>query len=128
LSDAIALDLSDPLAFARARFDLPPGVIYLDGNSLGALPKSTPGRLAEVVTQEWGLDLIRSWNSAGWMDLPRRVGARIAALIGAGADEVIAGDSTSVCLYKLAAAAIALRPEISRLTSMSCRSFAGLWG
>ncbi len=111
MSDAIALDLADPLAFARLRFELPPGVIYLDGNSLGALPKSTPGRLAEVVTEEWGLDLIRSWNSAGWMDLPRRVGARIAALIGAGADEVIAGDSTSVCLYKLAAAAIALRPE-----------------
>ena len=111
MSAAAILDLEDPLAFARARFDLPPGVIYLDGNSLGALPKATAGRLAEVVTREWGRDLIGSWNSAGWMDLPHRVGARIAALIGAGEDEVIAGDSTSVCLYKLAAAAVALRPD-----------------
>ncbi len=111
LADCRTLDAADPLAFARARFNLPPGVIYLDGNSLGALPASTPARLAKVVTQEWGDGLIGSWNSAGWMDLPRRLGARIAALIGAEADEVIAGDSTSVCLYKLAAAATALRPD-----------------
>jgi kynureninase len=106
-----AFDAADPLAFARARFTLPEGLIYLDGNSLGALPKSTPGRLADVVTREWGRDLIGSWNTAGWMDLPRRVGARIAALVGAAEDEVIAGDSTSVCLYKLAAAAVGLRPD-----------------
>ena len=111
LADCAALDAADPLAFARARFTLPDGVIYLDGNSLGALPRATPGRLADAVTREWGRDLIGSWNSADWMDLPQRVGARIAALIGAGDDEVIAGDSTSVCLYKLAAAAIDLRPD-----------------
>ena len=104
-----ALDAADPLAFARARFSLPHGVIYLDGNSLGALPKSTPARLAEVAEREWGRDLIGSWNSAGWMDLPKQVGARIAPLIGAAQDEVIAGDSTSVCLYKLAAAAVGMR-------------------
>jgi kynureninase len=110
-ADCVALDATDPLAFARERFSLPEGAVYLDGNSLGALPRATPARLASVATQEWGEDLIGSWNSAGWMDLPARVGARIAPLIGAEADEVIAADSTSVCLYKLAAAAAALRPE-----------------
>jgi len=111
LADPAALDAADPLAFARARFTLPERVVYLDGNSLGALPTSTPARLADVVAREWGRDLIGSWNTAGWMDLPHRVGAQIAALIGVGADEVVAGDSTSVCLYKLAAAATALRPD-----------------
>jgi len=111
LADIAALDASDPLAFTRARFRLPEGVIYLDGNSLGALPASTPGRIAEVVEREWGQDLIGSWNSAGWMDLPYKIGGRIAALVGADKDEVVAGDSTSVCLYKLAAAATTLRPE-----------------
>ncbi len=106
-----ALDAADPLAFARARFELPEEILYLDGNSLGALPKSIPARLADVLEREWGRDLIGSWNSAGWMDLPHRVGGRIAALIGAEPDEVIAGDSTSVCLYKLAAAAVAMRPD-----------------
>ena len=111
LADCAALDAADPLAFTRARFTLPEGVIYLDGNSLGALPKATPARLADAVTREWGQNLIGSWNSAGWMDLPKRVGGRIAALIGAGEDEVVAGDSTSVCLYKIAAAATAMRPD-----------------
>jgi kynureninase len=111
LADCAALDAADPLAFARARFALLDGMIYLDGNSLGALPRATPGRLADAVTREWGENLIGSWNSAGWMDLPKRVGARIAALIGAGEDEVIAGDSTSVCLYKLAAAAAGMLPD-----------------
>ena len=110
-ADCEALDAADPLAFARARFSLPSGVIYLDGNSLGALPKATPVRIADLVEREWGQDLIGSWNSAGWMDLPVRVGAHIASLIGAAEDEVIAGDSTSVCLYKLAAAATAMRPD-----------------
>ncbi|OYU70558.1 MAG: kynureninase [Alphaproteobacteria bacterium PA2] len=109
--DCVALDLADPLRDRRYLFDLPQGVIYLDGNSLGALPKAVPGRLAQVVAEEWGRDLIRSWNTAGWIDLPARVGARIAPLIGAGADEVIACDSTSVNLFKLAAGALALRPE-----------------
>ena len=108
--DCVALDLADPLRDRRDLFDLPDGVIYLDGNSLGALPKAVPARLAQVVAGEWGRDLIRSWNSAGWIDLPARVGARIAPLIGAGTDEVIACDSTSVNLFKLAAAALSLRP------------------
>ncbi|HEU4819967.1 MAG TPA: kynureninase, partial [Qipengyuania sp.] len=85
-------------------------VIYLDGNSLGPLPKGTPMRLAEVVLEEWGEGLIRSWNSADWITTPQRVGAQIAPLIGAGPHEVIAADSTSVNLFKLIAAALAMRP------------------
>ena len=110
LDRARELDAADPLAPYRERFDLPEGVIYLDGNSLGALPKATPARLEQVVRSEWGSDLIRSWNSAGWIDLPRRVGAKIAPLIGAQGHEVIACDSTSVNLFKLIAAALAMRP------------------
>ena len=101
------LDRSDSLAFARDRFALPEGVIYLDGNSLGPLPKETAGRLARTIEQEWGAGLIRSWNSADWINLPRRVGGRIAGLLGAGADEVIAADSTSVNLFKLVSATLA---------------------
>jgi kynureninase len=108
--DCLALDADDPLADRRALFDLSDGLIYLDGNSLGALPRAVAARLAEVVKAEWGRDLIRSWNTAGWIDLPRRVGARIAPLIGAGADEVICADSTSTNIFKLAAGALALRP------------------
>jgi kynureninase len=103
-------DAADPLAGRRALFELPEGVVYLDGNSLGALPKSVKPRLDAAVTREWGDDLIRSWNTAGWIDLPAKVGARIARLIGAEADEVVCADSTSVNLFKLAAAAVALRP------------------
>ena len=105
-----ALDRDDPLAGRRAMFDLPADTIYLDGNSLGALPKAVPARLADAVAREWGGDLIRSWNTADWIGLPARVGAKIAPLIGAAADEVIAADSTSVNLFKLAAGALALRP------------------
>ena len=108
--DALALDRADPLASRRDLFELEEGLIYLDGNSLGALPKAVKGRLAQAVEAEWGRGLIRSWNSAGWIDLPSHVGARIAALIGAHADEVIAADSTSVNLFKLAAGAMAMRP------------------
>ncbi|MHB8284700.1 MAG: kynureninase [Caulobacteraceae bacterium] len=106
-----AWDADDPLAACRARFDLPNDVIYLDGNSLGALPRSTAARLQEVIRQEWGRDLIASWTSAGWMALPAEVGGRIARLIGARPHEVTAADSTSVNYYKLAQAALALRPE-----------------
>lgn len=106
-----ALDRADPLAPLRARFRLPPGVIYLDGNSLGALPADTPARIADAVERQWGQDLIRSWNSAGWVDLPQRVGAKIAALIGAHADEVIAADATSVNLFKVLSAALQMRPQ-----------------
>jgi kynureninase len=105
-----ALDAADPLAGYRERFLLPEGVIYLDGNSLGALPAATPARLAEVVRGEWGEGLIRSWNTADWIGMPRRVGEKIAPLIGAAPHEVIAADSTSVNLFKLIAAALAMRP------------------
>ncbi|QKG71067.1 kynureninase [Erythrobacter mangrovi] len=111
LERARTLDAGDPLARYRERFDLPEGVVYLDGNSLGALPSATPQRLAEVMRGEWGEGLIRSWNSADWIDLPHRVGAKIAPLIGASAGEVIACDSTSVNLFKLIAAALALQKQ-----------------
>ena len=95
---ALALDAADPLADKRHAFALPEGVIYLDGNSLGALPKATPERLARVAVQEWGDDLITSWNKHGWIELPRRIGDKIARLIGAGPGEVVVADSTSVNL------------------------------
>ena len=110
LERARFLDAGDPLREFRDRFMLPDGVIYLDGNSLGCLPKATPARLEEVVREEWGRDLIRSWNTAGWIDLPARVGAKIAPLIGARPHEVIACDSTSVNLFKLISAALAMQP------------------
>jgi kynureninase len=111
LERAHALDAADPLAEYRERFTLPEGVIYLDGNSLGALPKATPARLAEVVQGEWGNGLIRSWNEADWIGLPQRIGAKIAPLIGASPHEVIAADSTSVNLFKLIAAALAMHAQ-----------------
>ena len=110
LDRARQLDAADPLAIYRDRFDVPAGVIYLDGNSLGVLPKATPERLAQVVRGEWGEGLIRSWNSADWINLPARVGAKIAPLIGAAPHEVIAADSTSVNLFKLIAAALRMHP------------------
>jgi kynureninase len=108
-------DTADPLAHFRDRFTLPEGVIYLDGNSLGALPTATPDALRRVVEQEWGEGLIRSWNGpdfggAGWFEAAGRIGAKIAPLIGAEPDEVIACDSTSVNLFKLISAALAMRP------------------
>ena len=102
-------DAADPLAYFRDRFALPDGVIYLDGNSLGALPRDTAIRLKTVVEQEWGEGLIRSWNDRDWVAAPRRVGAKIARLIGADEDEVVVADSTSVCLFKLLMAAGATR-------------------
>lgn len=104
-------DAADPLSAYRDRFVLPKEVIYLDGNSLGMLPKATPARLAEVVGREWGQDLIRSWNSADWISMPQRVGGKIAPLIGAQPHQVIACDSVSVNLFKLISAALAMRPE-----------------
>ena len=106
----LALDRDDPLADRRALFDLPDGLIYLDGNSLGALPHAVIAQVNETVRTDWGRDLIKSWNTAGWIDLPARVGAKIAPLIGAEADEVVACDSTSINLFKLAAAALKMRP------------------
>lgn len=109
-AEAAALDAADPLASFRDRFDLPDGVTYLDGNSLGALPRATAARLARVATEEWGQGLIRSWNSADWIGAPARVGAKIAGLIGAQPHEVVAADSTSVNLYKLVVAALTAQP------------------
>ena len=106
--DALALDAADPLAPLREQFAVPPGVIYLDGNSLGVLPKTVAARLQQVVQDEWGTGLIRSWNSAGWMDLPQRVGDKIARLVGAGAGQLVVADSTSVNLFKVLSAALTL--------------------
>jgi kynureninase len=110
-ADCVALDAADSLAPQREQFTLPEGVIYLDGNSLGALPRATAARVAGVVRQEWGEGLIRSWNRAGWIDLPARVGDKIARLVGAGPGELVAADSTSVNLFKVLSAAIAIAKE-----------------
>ena len=111
LQDCQAQDAADPLRSLRDLFDIPKGVIYLDGNSLGVMPKNAAARAAEVVTQEWGKGLIRSWNSAGWFSLPQRLGNRIAPLIGADADEVVATDSTSINLFKVLAAALSIAAQ-----------------
>jgi kynureninase len=102
-ADCTALDADDPLAGRRAAFALPAGLCYLDGNSLGAQP--------HVVEHEWREGLIRSWNDAGWVDLPARVAQRLAPLVGADADEIAVGDSTSVALFKALGAARRLRPD-----------------
>jgi kynureninase len=107
--DCLGLDAGDPLAQTRERFSLPEHVIYLDGNSLGALPKTALPRVADVIAREWGRDLVGSWTRQDWIGLPARLGARIAPLIGAAADEVIVADSTSVNLFKLVAAALRLK-------------------
>ena len=111
LQDCQTLDAQDPLRTLRDHFTLPAGVIYLDGNSLGVMPKATPARVAEVVTQEWGTDLIRSWNSAGWFDLPQRLGNQIAPWIGANTGEVVATDSTSINLFKVLSASILIATQ-----------------
>lgn len=105
-TDALALDRHDPLAPLRDQFVLPDGVIYLDGNSLGARPKAALARAQQVIEQEWGHDLIRSWNQAGWFDLPSRLGDLLAPLIGAAAGEVVITDSTSLNLFKVLAGAL----------------------
>jgi kynureninase len=109
-ADCEARDRADPLAPFRARFALPDGIIYLDGNSLGALPKAAAARIKEAVETQWGRDLIKSWNLHRWIDLPQRAGAKIARLVGAKPNEVVVADSTSVNLFKLLAAALRLRP------------------
>ena len=108
LAEARAADAADTLRPLRERFHLPDGLIYLDGNSLGPLPRKTAARLGQVVEEEWGEELIRSWNSRDWIGAPQRVGALIAPLIGAKPHEVIVTDSTSVNLFKLLAAAARL--------------------
>jgi kynureninase len=108
--DAAALDRADELAAFRDRFVLPDDVIYLDGNSLGPLPKATKARIAEVMEQEWGQSLIRSWTEHGWIDLQFRIGEKIGRLIGAAPGTTVVADSTSVNLFKLLAAALNERP------------------
>ncbi len=117
LDEALALDAADPLAQCRERFVLPHGVIYLDGNSLGALPRATVATVAETIEHEWGDDLIASWNRHDWIGAPARLGERIAPLIGARPGEVLVADSTSVNLFKLLAAALAARPGRSTILS-----------
>ncbi|SOB79030.1 Kynureninase [Sphingomonas guangdongensis] len=104
--EARALDAADPLAALKERFVLPPGVLYLDGNSLGAMPAAAPAASARAVAEEWGTGLVRSWNDAGWIDAPSRLGDRVATLIGAAPGEVVVADTTSVNLHKLLAAAV----------------------
>ena len=110
-ADCEALDADDVLRPFRDRFVLPENLIYLDGNSLGALPKATPARVAQVVEQEWGEGLIRSWNTHGWVDVQLRVGEKIGRLIGARPGETLAADSTSMNLFKMLAAGLQMRPD-----------------
>jgi kynureninase len=111
LTRETALQTTDPLAAVRDRFVLPDKVIYLDGNSLGALPKNVPAALDDAVTRQWGHDLIGSWNGNGWWTLPGRVGDRIGRLVGAGPGQVMCGDSTSVQLFQALVALCRLNPH-----------------
>lgn len=115
LDDARALDAADPLAGMRAQFVLPDDILYLDGNSLGALPKATIAAQKDAVERQWGIDLIRSWNGNDWIGAPQRIGAKIAALIGAKPHEVIVTDSVSVNLFKLIIAATRLQSDRSQI-------------
>ena len=110
-TDCQQRDAKDPLRNLREQFVLPAGVVYLDGNSLGALPRSASARVAAAVTEEWGQGLIRSWNSAGWFDLPQRLGDKIARLIGAAPGTVVATDTTSINLYKVLSAALGIAAQ-----------------
>jgi kynureninase len=110
LEEPQQLDAADPLAFARTRFRLPDGIIYLDGNSLGALPRATASRLGQVTEHQWGDDLISSWNKHGWIDAPVRIAEKLAPIVGARPNELLIADSTSVCLFKLLGAAVRARP------------------
>ena len=122
--EALARDAADPLRSLRDEFVLPDGVLYLDGNSLGALPKRTAARVRTTIESEWGEGLIRSWNMAGWIDLAESIGNAIATLVGAGPGEISVGDSTSVNLFKALSAAAALQKADapSRTTLLSERS------
>jgi kynureninase len=110
-AEAARLDAVDPLASRRDLFEIPDGLIYLDGNSLGVLSRAARERVATVAAQEWGVSLIRGWTRHDWIDLPARVGDRIGRLVGAPAGSIVAGDSTSVNVFKLLAAALRLRPD-----------------
>ncbi|TDV34812.1 kynureninase [Paraburkholderia caballeronis] len=108
-NEALALDRADPLAALRDQFALPSGTIYLDGNSLGVAPKAAAARAQQVIAAEWGDDLIRSWNSAGWFALPRRLGNKLAPLIGAADNEVVVTDTISVNLFKVLSAGLRMQ-------------------
>ena len=112
---ARALDDADPIGFARERFVVPEGLTYLDGNSLGAMPRTVPDIVRDVLTRQWGQDLISSWNTNDWWSAPERVGGLVARLIGADDDEVVVADSTSANLFKVLVAAARLRPGRSVL-------------
>lgn len=107
----VAADRQDPLAPLKARFDLPPGVLYMDGNSLGVMPRAAAARAAEVITQEWGTGLIRSWNTAGWFELPSRLGDKLAGLLGAKAGELVITDTTSLNIFKALAASLRIQQK-----------------
>ncbi|MDP3693532.1 kynureninase [Bradyrhizobium sp.] len=107
----VARDCVDPLRGFRDRFVIPEGIIYLDGNSLGPMPRAAAGVLNRTIEQEWGQDLVRSWNSAGWFDMPVRLGDRLGALLGAAPGQTLVCDTTSINLYKAIHAAIGLRPD-----------------
>ena len=111
LEHCLALDRADPLRQLRDQFDLPADLVYLDGNSLGALPCSALARVADAVTAQWGQGLIRSWISAGWISLPQRLGDKIALLVGASPGTVVATDSTSVNLFKVLSAALGIAAQ-----------------
>ena len=105
LKDIMALDAADPLREKRDLFSIPEGVIYLDGNSLGVLPKATPDAMSEMLERQWGQDLIRSWNKNDWINAPCRIGDKIGRLIGAAEGQVVAADSTSINVFKSLSAA-----------------------
>ncbi|MEZ5757243.1 MAG: kynureninase [Emcibacteraceae bacterium] len=109
--DFIALDNEDPLAPFAEEFNIPEGMIYFDGNSLGAMPKAAMARAKDVIELEWGTDLIKSWNKAGWFTLVQKLGNKVAKLIGADEGEVIYADATGLNVYKLVAAALEQRPD-----------------
>jgi len=111
MKDVAALDAADPLRTMRERFELPAGVIYLDGNSLGPPPKAAFAELEQAARQEWGEGLIRSWNSAGWFTLTDVLGDRVGRLIGAEPGQTVVTDTTSINIYKALHAALALRPD-----------------
>ena len=115
IEQARSLDSADPLGFARERFRLPDNRIYLDGNSLGALPLATAERLRATAEHQWGEDLIASWTRHGWIDLPQRVAAKLAPIVGVRPDELLIADSTSVSLFKLLSAAVRDRPGRSTI-------------
>ena len=118
-ADIVALDARDPLRGFRDEFQLREGLIYVDGNSLGAAPRAAAARIAETVSQQWGEGLITSWLGAEWSTAPRRIGDKIASILGARSGEIIAADSTSVNIFKALTAAISLRPDRTVILSES---------